>query len=103
MPFKDRTNELTFDDQTLKDIYAKAVEEPNRNYLRKGFIKCPECGEEILMIPTLRIMSQAIETHVHVHKEQLKEEPIKEHTKAITIRLTLMGQVLKQAVKMQAS
>jgi hypothetical protein len=90
-------------DFIITDLYAKAVEEPNKNSPKRGFVKCPECGEEILMVPTLRVMNQAIETHVQIHKEQLKENPIKEHSKAIRIRLTLMGQVLKQAGRLQAS
>jgi len=95
--------EQEFDLEKLKNIYEKVVEEPNRNLLKKGFIRCPECGEEILLIPRLRVMSDAIEAHVHVHKEQLKAEPIKVHHKAIVIRLALVGQVLQQACHAEVS
>jgi len=88
-------------EEKLKQLYAKVVEEPNQHLPKKGFIKCPECGEEILMIPTLRAMNEAIENHVHIHREQLKTEPIEEHQKAIHIRLKLMSQVLQQACRPQ--
>jgi len=88
-----------YDEEKLKAIYHKVVEEPNLNSPRKGFIRCPECGEEILMIPTLRVMNQAIERHVRMHKEQLRTDPIKEHQTAIFVRLSLTGQVLQCACK----
>jgi hypothetical protein len=53
------------------------------------------------MIPTLRIMHKAIEDHVHVHKEQLKGDPIKAHQVAILVRLSLVGQVLQFACNTQ--
>ena len=95
--------EITYNDDKLREIYTKVVEEPNRCTIRKGFIRCPECGEEILMIPTLRVMSDAIENHVQKHKEHLKDDPIKKHQTAIFIRLSLMTQVLQQACKPQIS
>ncbi|MFB3888207.1 MAG: hypothetical protein ACE14S_01865 [Candidatus Bathyarchaeia archaeon] len=95
--------EVAYDEEKLKEVYEKVVEEANRDPIKKGLIKCPECGEEILMIPTLRVMHKAIENHVHIHKEQLKAEPIKEHQIAIHIRLDLMGQVLQQAYRQEAS
>jgi hypothetical protein len=88
-----------YDEEKLKLIYQKVVQAPNINFARKGFIKCPNCGEEILMVPTLRIMNQAIETHIDKHKEQLKADPIKEHETAIFIRLSLMRQVLGYTCK----
>ncbi len=94
---------ITFDDEELKRIYLRVIEEPNKECSNRGLIKCPECGEEILMVPTLRVMHSAIENHVHVHKEQLKTDPIKEHKTAISIRLDLMSQVLQQACRLQLS
>jgi hypothetical protein len=94
---------LTFDEDRLKEIYDKVVEEPNENSCKKGFIKCPECDEEILLIPTLRVMNCAIENHVHKHKEQLKDNPIIEHRTAIAVRLALFSQVLQKACKIQLS
>jgi hypothetical protein len=100
---KSEMTQVIYDDNKLKTIYEKVIEEPNKNASKKGFIKCPDCGEEILMIPTLRVMNEAIENHVHKHKEQLKETPIKEYQTVIFIRLALMGQVLQKSCRFQAS
>jgi hypothetical protein len=96
-------DEVSFDNEKLEQIYQKVVETPNKNSLKRGFIECPQCGEEILMIPTLRVMNNAIENHVRKHKELLKDDPIKEHQMAISIRLSLTGQVLQQACNLQIS
>jgi len=92
-------SDLVFDDDNLRVLYERAVELPNKNAPLKGFIRCPECGEEILMIPTLRVMSEAIENHVRKHEEHLKLNPIKAHQTAILVRLSLMSQVLEQSCK----
>jgi DNA-directed RNA polymerase subunit RPC12/RpoP len=81
----------------IEEMYLKAVSEPNDNYQKRGYIKCPECGDEILMIPTLKTMNQAIENHVKIHKELLKNNPLERQKTAIQIRLDLAQQVLKQA------
>ena len=95
--------DLAYDENKLKELYERAVELPNKNVPSKGFIRCPECGEEILMIPTLRVMSEAIENHVRKHKELLKDTPIREHQIAIFVRLSLMTQVLQLSCKPQFS
>ena len=100
---KTKMTEAMYDDDKLRTIYQKVIEEPNKNAVRKGFIRCPECGEEILMIPTLRVMQEAIENHVNKHKELLKADPVKQHQTAILIRLSLMGQVLQYACRPQVS
>jgi hypothetical protein len=83
-------------DADIQDMYLKVVTGPN-DCPRKGFIKCPDCGEEILMIPTLRKMNEAIENHVKGHKEMLKDNALfRQHT-AIQIRLDLAQQVLEKA------
>ncbi len=81
----------------LKQMYMRVVSEPNHDRFKKGFIKCPECSEEILMIPSLRAMNLAIENHVKAHKDSLKTTPLVMHSKSITIRLDLAQQVLLQA------
>ena len=92
-----------FDVEKLKRIYVKVVEVPNKDLCRRGFIKCPECGEEILMVPRLRMMSDAIEAHVQMHKEMLRGKPVKVHHKAILIRLALVEQVLQLACRAEVS
>ena len=81
-------------DAHLRQMYLKVVSEPNHDCFNTGFIKCPECSEEILMIPSLRAMNDAIENHVKAHKETLKTNPIMMHSKSINIRLDLAQQVL---------
>lgn len=83
--------------QSLTEMYQKVVTIANHNNIKKGFIKCPDCGEEILMIPTLKTMNQAIENHVKLHKETLKNNPLLEHQTAMHIRLDLAQQVLQLA------
>ncbi len=86
-------------ENNLEELYLKVVTGPNDDHLKRGFIKCPDCGDEILMIPTLRQMNQAIENHVKVHKEILRDRPLLRQQTAMQIRLDLAQQVLKQASK----
>ncbi len=95
--------EIIYDESKLKEMYEKVVEVPNKGLPKKGFVICPECGEDILMIPTLRMMSEAIENHIQKHKEHLKNDPIRMHQTAIFVRLSLMTQVLEQSCKPQIS
>jgi DNA-directed RNA polymerase subunit RPC12/RpoP len=81
------------DNEKLKQIYTKVVA-PNQIYHKKGFIKCPECGEKILIVPTLRKMNEAIENHVQLHKEKTAPNLLQKHAKAINIRLALAQQIL---------
>lgn len=94
-------NNQSYDDAKIREMYERVVEQPNENIPKKGYIKCPVCGEEILMIPTLRIMGEAIENHVQKHKEILQIDPIKSQQTAILVRLSLMGQVLQQACNLE--
>jgi hypothetical protein len=96
-------DEVYFDNEKLGQMYYKVVEAPNKNSLKRGFIKCPQCGEEILVIPTLRVMNNAIESHVRKHKDLLKDDLIKGYHMAISIRLSLTGQVLQQVCNLQIS
>jgi hypothetical protein len=100
---ENEVTQVVYEYEELQAIYQKSIEEPNKCITKKGFIKCPECGEEILMIPTLRVMHEAIERHISKHKEVLRENPIREHQTAISIRLSLTGQVLQYACKPQVS
>ncbi len=81
----------------IEEMYQKVVTEPNDTYQKRGYIKCPQCGDHILMIPTLNAMSIAIEHHVKIHKELLKNQPLQMHRTAIQVRLNLAHQVLEKA------
>ncbi len=81
--------------QHLAEIYQKVVAQKNA-YIKKGYVVCPECGQEILLIPTLRKMNEAIEAHVALHKKELENGSLLGHTKPITIRLQLARQTIAQ-------
>ena len=68
----------------------------NRCQVKKGLIRCPECGEEILITPTLRQMNEAIEDHVQLHKEKPEPNLILKYATPISVRLALVKQVLYQ-------
>lgn len=81
--------------ERLKLIYVKAIV-PKRNSVKKGFIICPECGEELLIDSSLRLMNDLIENHVEVHREELGAEGFLRYVKRINIRLDLTQQILCQ-------
>jgi len=89
--------EILTDLEHIRELYLKVVLSANKCRMRKGFIKCPECGEQILMVPALRKMNEAIENHVKVHKEQTEVNSLINHHTAMQIRLDLAQQVLQQA------
>ncbi len=83
----------TEDNEKLRQMYVKVVGS-NQIYLKKGYIKCPECGEEILVVPALKKMNEAIENHVQQHKAQTAPNLLVKYTKPICIRLALAQQIL---------
>jgi len=86
-----------FREETLSEMYLKVIAEANKCYHKKGFIKCSKCGEEILMIPTLSKMNEAIENHVRIHKESIEDNSILKQNTAMHVRLDLVHQVLQEA------
>jgi hypothetical protein len=65
-------------------------------------IRCPDCGEEILMVPVLGQMIEAIENHLSTHKEQgdhFKVDLEMPHPKVPCIREDLTEQVLQRAAE----
>ena len=61
-------------------------------------IKCPSCGKEIMLVPNVKLMSEAIEAHVETHKVQVKGRRAAEE-EAERIRDDLIKQVLEKAAK----
>jgi predicted RNA-binding Zn-ribbon protein involved in translation (DUF1610 family) len=84
---------LSEDDERIRQMYAKVVA-PNCGQIKKGFIKCPECGEEILITPTLRRMNKAIENHVQIHREEQESNLLEKYTIPINVRFALAKQIL---------
>jgi hypothetical protein len=58
-------------------------------------IKC-ECGAEILMVPDVKVMGEAIEVHVDWHKQKATN-PLLADAEAERIRDYLTTQALRQA------
>ncbi len=85
----------------IKEIYSKVIAS-NSTYIKKGYIKCPECGEEILIIPTLTKMNEAIENHIQLHRQELGNNPLVKYIKPINIRLALAKQTIKQLKAVQS-
>jgi thiamine monophosphate kinase len=67
---------------------------------RMKCIRCPECGEEILMVPTLGKMIELIENHVSSHRRQPNTDVTVTRLKTPSIRTDLTKQVLQQASDM---
>lgn len=82
------------EDEKLKMMYARVVS-PNQIYVKKGLIKCPDCGQEILITPTLKKMNEAIENHIQLHRKKTELKPLLNYTKPIIIRLALAKQILE--------
>lgn len=66
-----------------------------RTKKRLPIIRC-ECGAEILMVPDLKGMSEAIEAHAEKHAKEA-ENPVEAEVIADRIRENLIGQVFKKA------
>ena len=79
-------------------MYGNIESEENSH---QKFIRCPDCGEQILMVPVLAEMIESIENHISTHKnhgEYPKQDPI-QHPKAPCIREDLTEQVLMRAAE----
>ena len=65
------------------------------------YIRCPDCGEQILMMPNLTEMIEAIENHLSTHDAQAKLNPIVHHLKEPIIEESLAEQVLLTAANIK--
>jgi hypothetical protein len=68
--------------------YKKSRSNRGKSYM--ALIKC-ECGHEILLIPDLKAMSNAVEDHVLEHLKKTDED------EAEAIRVNLISQILQKA------
>ncbi len=59
-------------------------------------IKCSSCGAEIMVVPNVKLMSEAIEAHVAKHKLKVKN-PVKAEAEADQIRDDLIAQIFDAA------
>lgn len=73
------------------------INKTSNQELPKKYIKCPECGEAILMVPTLGEMIASIESHIVSHKTHHHPDLKVPHLKVPAIRLDLAQQAILQA------
>ena len=79
-----------------KEPQATAFQTTNR------YIRCPDCGEEIMLVPMLSQMIEAIENHITTHKVSHDHPKIDLevlHPKPPEIRDSLTEQVLQRAAE----
>lgn len=74
-----------------------ATKENGNEQTQIKYIRCPECGEKIPMVPTLGEMIEEINHHVSTHRTQPKGDVAAVHLKAPTICMDLTKQVLQRA------
>src|SRR5664280_2124558 len=63
----------------------------------KKYIRCPECGEAILMVPSLDEMIASIDNHLTYHRKHPHNDLIVAHLKKPGLQLDLAQQALLQA------
>jgi hypothetical protein len=59
-------------------------------------IKCTLCGAKIMLLPNVKLMSEAIEAHVEKHKHKIKDLT---EAESEGLRENLIAQVLDNASK----
>ncbi len=63
------------------------------------YIRCPECGEQIPMVPVLSEMIQNIESHLEIHKENERRDTTLPRVNELFIQDSLTEQVLQRAAE----
>lgn len=63
----------------------------------KKYIRCPECGEPILMVPSLDEMITSIENHLTSHRSHPHNDLTVAHLKKPALQLDLAQQALLKA------
>ena len=76
------------------------INQVNNQQPPKKYIRCPECGEAILMVPTLTEMIASIEDHVISHKKHPHDDLTVTHLKTPALQLDLAQQAVLQASEM---
>ena len=61
-------------------------------------IKCSFCGVEIMLVPNVKIMSEAFEAHVLKHTQKIKDTT-KAESETERLRENLIARVLEKASK----
>ena len=85
--------ETNTDDMELKE----RIPSVGNQLSRMRCIRCAECSAEILMVPTLGKMVEAIENHVNFHRKQPSADMLVARLRKDFVRANLTEQVLQQA------
>ncbi len=79
----------------MSSFKGKKEKLPTRAFASLPVIRCV-CGKEILMMPDVKVMGEAIENHVEWHRRKLKNK-VEAELEANRIRDLLISQVLEKA------
>ncbi len=86
-----------------ENMSADASQESNDEFPENvRYIRCPDCGQEIMMVPVLSQMIEAIENHIathDLHSEPANGELSLPHPKTPEIEENLAEQVLQRAAE----
>jgi hypothetical protein len=63
------------------------------------YIRCPDCGEQIMMVPVLSQMIEAIENHISTHQVNIEKPKPDLEIKPPELREDLTVQVLQRAAE----
>ena len=66
------TSDLQDTKQTQEQSTAKANKPTDKTKSTQSTIKCPHCGEQILLLPDLKAMENAINRHINQNKNDLQ-------------------------------
>ncbi len=81
----------------LKQLPVRVSQKKKISKKRLPIIKCC-CGAKILLVPNVKLMSEAIEAHTAKHKQKVKD-PKEAEAEAERIRDDLIAQILDKASK----
>ena len=79
----------------MKQLPVRVSKKKTSGKKRLPVVKCT-CGVEILLVPNVKLMSEAIESHVEKHKKKIKDSKEAE-AEADRVRDGLIKQVLDKA------
>lgn len=80
----------------VKDLSVKSTRKKTPIHSKLHLIKCGRCGAEIMLVRDVKLMSDAIEAHVEMHKSKMRSSSDAE-AEAEQIRDDLIRQVLDMA------
>ena len=63
------------------------------------YVRCPECGEQIPMVPVLSQMIQNIEDHLETHRQNQQSDLTVPQINELYIQDSLTEQVLQRAAE----